>query len=400
MGLYWRFFQKTSYAFLSICLILVGCSSIPEQVDVTDIPMREIVQKVVCEVKEELQIQAEERNFSHFFPRIEQIETQIAKLNSKKLDDEERKKLELKQENLLAKEAELILIGTDITAKLKGSKAAQDLYEQELEKRTPQDPAYTKFLQLFYQAQTDLIKYDEQSGELKKLLRENKTKLNDTKESLQKDKDAINQINAGEKYLKTNFSQAIGFLGNAILLDFDFDITENNNATGAANFIMPVQFGTFTVGIDAGDKKARKNVETIYVYSTFEDIFKQNFCDPLGRDNPFQAVAHSGLVRTSPPRQILYPVSGNLHTGEIVKQYLELQDDGLKYQERDKVHSRAILFTTILNGAVKPSFSIAPIPKGFNTISGNLDLVADRTDSHKVTVRLRPQVEQASGKIK
>ena len=154
---------------------------------------------------------------------------------------------------------------------------------------------------------------------------------------------------------------------------------------------MPVQFGTFTIGVDAGDKKARQNTETIYVYSTFEDLLKRDICSSTDAFTTRLPISDTHLLQANSPREIMYPISGHLHTGKIVAQYLDLRDDGLDFQERDKVHSRAIVFTTTLNGSVKPSFSIAPVTKGFNTISGNLDLTADRMDQHQVTVRLRPQ---------
>ncbi len=154
----------------------------------------------------------------------------------------------------------------------------------------------------------------------------------------------------------------------SVALKFDFTMRENDNLTSNGTVKMPISFGTFTMGWDAGLKKERR------VQQTF------------GIGDNFNRLAGLPCEKTTPGRNYLYPVTGNIGLGKTFETYARLvrQNQGAFKGEISEV----IRFTTDWNGSLKPSWNLTPLSK--QVIGINADATGQRSDIHQLTLDFKP----------
>ncbi|MGI9410118.1 MAG: hypothetical protein ACR2OV_08590 [Hyphomicrobiaceae bacterium] len=168
------------------------------------------------------------------------------------------------------------------------------------------------------------------------------------------------------------------FIASEIVMFFDFDITENNNATTTGTVKLPVAIGTLTWGWDVGAMKTRDSQRDVKIAATFEEILKVKECD-------FADWHDDNFAR-------LYPIAGKIGIDELVLQYLLIAEDSriaspnvnaTTAEFRDE-----LTFTTTINGGVKPTVALQT-SHGVE-INGEGNVNADRRDLHKVIVQILP----------
>ena len=170
---------------------------------------------------------------------------------------------------------------------------------------------------------------------------------------------------------------------------FTFTITEENNAGGSADFILPFTHSTFTLGISGHVDKTRKNTRKIEVLDTFEELADLD-CSEISK----------------PSRNLLYPITGSIGMGEIIHSFLSLSETlHVKASSTPTAEHRSFIdtltFTTDINPddipgrGIKPSIELKRHPKGrFGVEKASATFLAARLDSHVVIVSLTFPVER------
>lgn len=197
--------------------------------------------------------------------------------------------------------------------------------------------------------------------------------------------------------------------------DFQFLITENNNATASSLFTYPFATGTFTAGLNAGSQRARASDRNFRIVESFHTLLGDR--DKCGKGPP-----------RGPNRK--YPIAGSIGLKEVINTYVKLNElthlvtagggggregregggDQQPGEGRGKsgrsgfiaftdpgpedlpetvtIFSDKLTFTTKLVGGLKPSVKLSPVKGRFRLAEAAADLSADRTDVHKVTVAM------------
>ncbi len=197
--------------------------------------------------------------------------------------------------------------------------------------------------------------------------------------------------------------------------DFQFLITENNNASGSGVFRYPFSSGTFTLGVSGGAERARNSDRNFRIMESFDKLLEgRKLCSERG-----------------PAPNSTYPVAGSIGLGEVITTYARIDGlttlrplaskeagsgkksgddkDGEKNKRQNlaeylaeesgnreplQTFSDKLTFTTKLKGGVKPSVVLSPVPGNFRLVEAVADLSADRTDVHKVTVAIAVDKEK------
>jgi hypothetical protein len=188
--------------------------------------------------------------------------------------------------------------------------------------------------------------------------------------------------------------------------DFQFLITENNNATASSLFTYPFATATFTAGLSAGAQRARASDRNFRIVESFHTLLAdEKNCREVPQRGP----------------NIKYPIAGSIGLEEVITTYVKINllthlatreaDRGGDREERETpsrkfefadpqrpgpddlpeavtVFSDKLTFTTKLVGGLKPSVKLSPVKGRFRLAEAAADLSADRTDVHKVTVAM------------
>jgi hypothetical protein len=196
--------------------------------------------------------------------------------------------------------------------------------------------------------------------------------------------------------------------------EFQFQITENNNASISSLFKYPFKDGTLSVGLNAGAERARTSDRNFRILESFKTLVADEQikrCERLARPDPSRS----------------YPISGSIGLDEVITTYVNIdrltnllpveegrgrqgagegqtEDQGnrrgrSKYanttivdppdeKETVQTFSDKLIFTTKLLGGLKPSVALSPVKGSFRLVDALADLTADRTDIHKVTVAI------------
>jgi hypothetical protein len=160
-------------------------------------------------------------------------------------------------------------------------------------------------------------------------------------------------------------AKLLAYGASSIAYRFEFMISENNDASGALGFKVPFTTGAFDLAATADYKRQRDGLRRFETVETFADLAKLKCHDFVVRD------AH-----------LHYPISGSIGMTKAVNTFVELTEfGGAKGEFTDTLN-----FTTTLNGSIKPSLVLNPVPQSFRLVNASGEVSAGRTDKHSVTI--------------
>jgi hypothetical protein len=201
----------------------------------------------------------------------------------------------------------------------------------------------------------------------------------------------------------------------AIAYEFDFQITENNNAAGSLTGQIPVpNGGFFSLSANADSELQRFSSRNFRIVDTFEDLKKAN------------------CARETLEKNVLYPIGGEVGVYEVVTTFAKLQrlatlgapissspptsdlPPGFSPSNEPEGETAqgtfrfadTLIFTTTLNGGVNPTLTLAQVTNSFRVTGVNTGSVpgpdpavsgltplgaglnAQRQDMHKVVISI------------
>jgi hypothetical protein len=166
----------------------------------------------------------------------------------------------------------------------------------------------------------------------------------------------------------------------AIVYDFTFNITEDNNLEASADFKLPfVSPRLFDLGGTASLHKTRTGNRKFKASETFATLLAQrSLCNKNNKE--FK------------PRDenLIYPITGSIGLRKLVKTFVAIADqNGGKDSFVD-----TLSFITTISGSVTPTLTLNAVPNSFRLVSASGTILADRTDVHQIIVSLAfPQVK-------
>jgi hypothetical protein len=157
-----------------------------------------------------------------------------------------------------------------------------------------------------------------------------------------------------------------------IAYEFEFHITENNNASADATFRMPFLAGEkFSLKLDAGVDKNRDAIRNFRLIDRF--------------NSKASADCFNGILE----KNLTYPIAGDIGIYEVVATYVRLQRVERPQAGETFSFSDELTFTTEVEGGIRPSVTLAPASvHQFRFAEANASLSSMRKDIHKVTVAL------------
>lgn len=224
--------------------------------------------------------------------------------------------------------------------------------------------------------------------------------------------------------------------------EFQFLITENNNASASSMFRYPFTNGTLNVGLNAGAERARNSDRNFRIVESFGKVL-----------DDYRQSQHEGKPKCTDSNREnnwTYPIAGSVGLEEVITTYAKLDrlttlkqlrnrgggnegaerrgdggqggNDGprrrdrlssgqnvipgqRRYEEEDaedndpnqrreedneppQTFSDKLTFTTKIAAGLKPTVTLSPVPKTFRLIEAAADIGVDRTDVHKVTIAI------------
>ena len=179
-------------------------------------------------------------------------------------------------------------------------------------------------------------------------------------------------VNADAYGKPIDYRKRIDYKTASVAYEFTFDITEGNNASADAAWILPYSLGgAFTLGASAGANRARHATRNFRIVDTFDELIATN-CSREAR----------------PRDNIIYPVAGDIGIYEVVKTFIEMQQvDNTLSGEVFTFHD-TLIYTTTMNAGVTPRIVMTPLTDRFRLVGASADLSASRTDIHQVVLAL------------
>lgn len=146
--------------------------------------------------------------------------------------------------------------------------------------------------------------------------------------------------------------------------DFDFELVENNDATAEGTVVLPMVWGTFTAGWDAGMKNQRQTTQVINITDAFKNLVALTDCGP-------------GLPR----RNYVYPITGEIGLATTFRNFRLVVENnsGLIKEFSDEVK-----FTTNFYAAALPAIKLVPKNHPGRIIGADANLKGQRIDTHSV----------------
>jgi hypothetical protein len=185
------------------------------------------------------------------------------------------------------------------------------------------------------------------------------------------------------------FGDIIAFLGNNALMQFKFQVTENNNATSRGMVTWPIDIGIITLGYAVGDKRIRESDRQVKLIASFGELIKlANPYRPVKRD---VSSCDDVEVAETPRFPLRYPITGEIGLSEVISDYMKVTAlKGGKFEAGSSSDSYRdkISFTTTINGGINPGVNLNK--RMGQLIEANLDLNADRKDVHELMIFLTP----------
>ena len=148
-----------------------------------------------------------------------------------------------------------------------------------------------------------------------------------------------------------------------IVYEFEFELTENNDASVGGAFVIPINWGALTIGYSAGGARERQTTQKVKFADEFNEIVKLD-CGPL------------------PRRNYKYPITGAIGLITTFENYVTMAH--AKKGDDLQDFTDEIKFTTTLSASLKPSVELAP--RVGRKISVDAELSVQRKDQHKVVL--------------
>lgn len=166
----------------------------------------------------------------------------------------------------------------------------------------------------------------------------------------------------------------------SVAYEFEFNITEDNNASGDITSTIPfLNGGSFSLVANAGSNRIRQTKRNFKVADTFDEL-RQTKCS-----------------REQIEANWVYPISGDIGVYEVVRTFILLQDVTNKQSGAVFTFADTLTFTTSLNGGVQPKLILSPVTDRFRVVAANADFNAARSDVHTVTLTLAGAPPKATG---
>jgi hypothetical protein len=338
--------------------------------DFTGYSTFDVIHKVRCEAKEAVNAYYHEHNFStrqgeldRLLIKIEVLKTAYDPL-AKKLRREREMFAAREQEweRLEVKKAELVRLVQAL------DKYLLDLKAQIERQQSSEQPSTRVLIDRTADRVTEVI---EESRLVARLIEEMKKERAPFEQLIGNEAEALKNLAAEQNKLKeSRLAELATFNRTTIAMQFQFEITENDNASGSASATWPVHLGTFSLNLNAGAKKIRVSDRNVKVTVNFEDLQTKVDCSGLDLSDKSRR-AHK------------YPITGNIGLREFMEQYF-LISDASAIDSTEKSFLETLKFTTTINKGIKPSVKLAPVNP--SAVTADLDFSADRKDYHVVTV--------------
>jgi hypothetical protein len=166
----------------------------------------------------------------------------------------------------------------------------------------------------------------------------------------------------------------------SIAYEFTFDITEGNNTTADATWILPYTLGgNFSLSASAGMNRTRQTKRNFKIVDTFEQLRQMPCVDQHLRDD------------------LIYPIAGDIGVYEVVQTFIKLQKINNLKSGEVFTFADTLMFTTTLMGGVQPRLVISPLTDRFRLTAADANLSAGRNDIHTVTLTLSGSPPKATG---
>jgi hypothetical protein len=169
------------------------------------------------------------------------------------------------------------------------------------------------------------------------------------------------------------------YLDVAVVYEFDFEITEENETTGNMAFKLPTVAKTIDANASAALLLTRRGKRTFKTQDRWGKLVSQEkLCSEF-------AVAR---------RNVLYPLGGSIGVDRVVTTFTDLIDQGGSKES----FVDALVFTTDISGEVNASIKLTPVPKVFRLVSAGVHHSGSRVDVHKLTLSLvfpKPESNEA-----
>ena len=153
-------------------------------------------------------------------------------------------------------------------------------------------------------------------------------------------------------------------MGTALAYEFEFVLTETNDAQVGGSVTVPISLGSFILGYSAGGTKSRQATQKVKFADLFSEIMQLKCEGHLPRRN--LAYPITGEIG-------LYPTFNNFHWLATWQRGDELE-----------IFTDEIKFTTTLTAGVKPQIELTPSVGRKVSVTG--DFKATRTDVHRLTL--------------
>lgn len=162
--------------------------------------------------------------------------------------------------------------------------------------------------------------------------------------------------------ISETFGEVPEMRGIVAAFDFDFIMTENNDATSKGSVVIPIHLGAFSIGWAAGAERTRKTTQELKFEESFGELLDIRYCD---------------LPKNANYR---YPITGSIGLKGTFDNFSRV----LKLRENKKISGffDEVEFTTFINGSITPKIELAP--RVGRKITAEATLVADRSDLHRV----------------
>jgi hypothetical protein len=255
-------------------------------------------------------------------------------------------------------------------------------------------------------------------------------------------------ILAIDKIDRENLIRKDDLISTYIGYEFQFLITENDNASASSMFRYPFTNGTLNIGLSTGAERARNSDRNFRIIESFGKVLADYHesvregkpkCTDNNRENNWK-----------------YPIAGSIGLEEVITTYARLDklttlkplrnrgggnegaerrgdggqggdgsprrrnkwsrgqnaipaqrryeedaeddtDRGREDNEPPQTFSDKLTFTTKIAAGLKPTVTLSPVPKTFRLIEAAADIGVDRTDIHKVTIAIAVDKSRLKG---
>ncbi|EUB98247.1 hypothetical protein PMI07_006561 [Rhizobium sp. CF080] len=194
------------------------------------------------------------------------------------------------------------------------------------------------------------------------------------------------QLVTDEDFLKFDFAvlgreaQSIVSVYKDTLIGYDwnFDITEKNDATAGVDVLNTFTRGTFGLGATVSNNRERNNVETFRELDSFVKlatmVSNTDYCKP----------------DVYKPKNYVYPITGNLNLISYVKKYLDHNQSGnLAGAAGSKdlaTYSVKLKFTTVWSSKLTPDLNLPSRGITWEVVGVDGSAENTRTDVHQVSI--------------